>query len=93
MKKQIQNLEIARMSSKGQLVIPQSIRSKARMKKGCVFAIAACNGTLVLKKIRTPVCEADMRTLRMVDEAWDDIERGRFKIANLREFVSQARKW
>ena len=93
MKNCIEKIEIAKVSSKGQLVIPQSIREKLRIREGNIFAVASCDNTLVLKKIDNPLSKEDIRTMKLVDEAWDDIENGRYKVATLEEFEEQARKW
>lgn len=93
MQKHIENLEIAKVSSKGQLVIPQDIRIKLGIKEGNLFAVASVDNLLVLKKIESPVSEADMKTLKMVEEAWDDIKEGRYSVASLDEFEKQAEKW
>jgi len=91
--KDIEQMEIAKVSSKGQLVIPQNIREKLKVKEGSMFAVASCDNTLVLKKIENPLSREDMRTMKLVEEAWKDIEKGRYRIATLEEFEEQARKW
>lgn len=93
MKNEIEQMEIAKVSSKGQLVIPQRIREKLKVREGSMFAVASCDNTLVLKKIENPLTKEDIRTMRLVDEAWKDIEEGRYKVATLEEFEKQARKW
>jgi len=90
---EIEQVKIAKVSSKGQLVIPQSIRQKLKIKNGNIFAVALSNNTLVLKKIENPIEDIDFRTQKMIDEAWKDIEQGRYKIATIEEFEDQARKW
>jgi len=93
MGKQINELEIAKVSSRGQLVIPQNIRFKMKIKEGSMFAVASFDKMLVLKKIDSPISEADKKTLKIVDEAWDDIEKGRYETASLADFMKQAERW
>lgn len=93
MENEIRQMEIAKVSSKGQLVIPRSIRERLRVKEGSMFAVASCDNTLVLKKIESPIGEEDIKTMRIVDEAWDDIEKGKYKIASMKEFIEQAKRW
>jgi AbrB family looped-hinge helix DNA binding protein len=50
-------VEIVRISSKGQLVIPQHIREKMKIEKGESFAVFAKQDILILKKIQTPSAE------------------------------------
>ena len=93
MEEQINELEIAKVSSRGQLVIPQNIRFKMKIKEGSIFAVASFDKMLVLKKIDSSVSEDDKKTLRIVDEAWDDIEKGKYKSASLANFMKQAERW
>lgn len=90
---EIEQVKMAKVSSKGQIVIPQSVRNKLKIKEGNIFAVALSNNTLVLKKIENSIKDTDFRTQRMIDEAWQDIEQGRYKIAAVEEFEEQARKW
>ena len=46
--------ETTKMSSRGQVVIPQSIREEMHAAEGTLFAIIANKNTIVLKKIETP---------------------------------------
>lgn len=93
MVKTISQMEIAKISSKGQLVIPQDIRKRLNIKTGNLFAIASANDILVLKKLKSPINQADIKTLKMVEEAWQDIEKGKYRIQNPDEFMKEARKW
>jgi antitoxin PrlF len=45
---------IVTMSSKGQIVVPKSIRKDLRLEKGANFAVYAKEDTLILKKVETP---------------------------------------
>lgn len=47
-------IETTRMSSKGQVVIPQDIRSEVNAEEGTIFAVIASKDAIVLKKIGTP---------------------------------------
>ena len=47
-------VETVRMSSKGQVVIPQDVREELNAGSGTVFAIVGTRDTVVLKKISTP---------------------------------------
>ena len=87
--KNINQIEIAKMSSKGQLVIPQDIREKMHIKEGSIFAVASVDNTLVLKKIESPIGEEDMKTMKMVNEAWEDIEHGRYRKLSKEDFLKE----
>ncbi len=47
-------VETVKMSSKGQIVIPQEIREELHAGDGTVFAVLGSRDTVVLKKIKTP---------------------------------------
>lgn len=93
MKGCIEDMEITKISSKGQLVIPQSIREKLKVKEGSMFAVASCDNTLVLKMIESPLTKEDIRTIKLVDEAWEDIGKGRYRKQGKEDFLKQLERW
>ncbi|MBD3202928.1 hypothetical protein GF327_01430 [Candidatus Woesearchaeota archaeon] len=56
-------VETIRMSSRGQVVIPQDIRDEFHMKEGTVFAVVGSEDTVILKKISTPSKEELIKEL------------------------------
>lgn len=42
------------MSSRGQIVIPQEVRKKMRLKEGDAFAATGSGDTLLLKRVKMP---------------------------------------
>jgi antitoxin PrlF len=50
----METAEITSLSSRGQIVIPQSLREKMKLKEGEKFAIAGDDDTIVLRKIEQP---------------------------------------
>lgn len=47
-------IELTKMSSKGQVVIPQNLRNRLGASEGSVFAVFGSNDAIVLKKITVP---------------------------------------
>ncbi len=47
-------VELTRLSSKGQIVIPQHTREKMGLKEGETFAMVSTKDTIILKKIDLP---------------------------------------
>jgi len=47
-------IEIVKMSSKGQVVIPQHIREELNAWEGSVFAVVGSKNSVVLKRIEMP---------------------------------------
>ena len=93
MSKTSEEIEFTRASSKGQVVIPTKIRKKLDIRKGSVFAVASDKNLIVLKKIETGISEADLKTLRLVEEAWKDIEKGKYKSSSKEAFFKELREW
>lgn len=57
------NVETVRMSSKGQIVIPQDIRDEVQVAEGTVFAVVGTKDTIILKRITTPSKEELIKDL------------------------------
>jgi len=93
MKKTIQVPELTRASSKGQIVIPSNVRKKMGIKDGSVFAVSAKKDMIVLKKLETGIKAEDLKTLKLIEEAWDDIEQGRYKRSTPEIFFKEMAKW
>ncbi len=47
-------VELTKLSSKGQIVIPLDVREELDLKEGATFAVMAKNDTILLKKIEMP---------------------------------------
>ncbi|MDE1762429.1 MAG: AbrB/MazE/SpoVT family DNA-binding domain-containing protein [Candidatus Micrarchaeota archaeon] len=86
-------IELTKTSSKGQVVLPKKIRAKLHIKKGTMFALQVKNKVIMLKKIDNPVLKEDLETLERVQEAWNEIEAGRFHRATKEEFFKQLATW
>lgn len=57
------NVGTVRMSSKGQVVIPQDIREEVQVDEGTVFAVVGTRDTIILKKVITPSKEELIKEL------------------------------
>ena len=53
----MEQVEITKLSSKGQLVLPQEIRKKLHLEEGEKFFVFCDNDTVILKKIERPAFE------------------------------------
>jgi AbrB family looped-hinge helix DNA binding protein len=93
MKKRVQEMEFTRASSKGQIVIPTKIRKKFDIREGSVLAVAAENGMIVLKKVESGLSAEDLKTLKLVEEAWKDIESGRYRTREKEAFFKELKNW
>ena len=59
------NVETVKMSSKGQVVIPQGVREELHAHAGTMFAVIGSKDTIVLKKIATPSKEDLIKDLEL----------------------------
>ncbi len=91
--KQLKVPELTKASSKGQVVIPSVVRRKLGIKRGSVFAVSAMKDMIVLKKLETGMKPEDLKTLKLVEEAWKDIEEGRYKVYSKKGFFKEFKKW
>ena len=85
--------ELTKASSKGQIVIPSVVRRRLGIKRGSVFAVSAEGDMIVLKKLETGMKPEDLRTLKLIEEAWNDIEKGRHKVYSKKAFFKEFKKW
>lgn len=93
MKREMDIPEVAKLSLKGQIVIPVSVRRKLKIKPGSFFAVTAFKDMIVLKKLNTKLNVDDLKTLKLIEEAWKDIEEGRYKVFTKEEFFKELEKW
>jgi AbrB family looped-hinge helix DNA binding protein len=91
--KELEVPELTKASSKGQIVIPSIVRKKLGIKTGSVFAVSAMKDMIVLKKLETGIKAKDLKTLKLIEEGWRDIEEGRFKVYTKKAFFKEFRKW
>jgi AbrB family looped-hinge helix DNA binding protein len=85
--------EIARVSSKGQIVIPTDIRERLGIKEGSIFAVSSLDGDMVvMKKVESPVKAEDMELLAEVKKAWEEFDRGQYKTYTVKEFMKKLDK-
>lgn len=59
-------IETTKMSSKGQVVIPQDIREEIKADEGTIFVVVGSKDTIVLKKIATPSKEDLTKDLKKI---------------------------
>ena len=93
MKKHVQGVEFTKASSKGQIVIPTRIRKKLDIREGSVLAVAAENDMIVLRKVESGLSADDLKTLKLVEEAWRDIESGRYRVREREAFFKELKGW
>jgi len=93
MQRDNETIELTKASSKGQIVIPASIRKRLDIKEGSMFGVAARKDMIVLKKLDIRMKPEDLKTLKLIEEAWKDMETGRYKTYSKKAFFEELKKW
>ncbi len=89
----ITNISITKMSSKGQIVIPQEMRGD--LKEGDKIIVIKNDKQMILKKMEEfeKNIEEDLEFAKRTEEAWKQIEKGECTRMDFDEFVKETRKW
>ncbi|MEK6816142.1 MAG: AbrB/MazE/SpoVT family DNA-binding domain-containing protein [Nanoarchaeota archaeon] len=85
--------ELTRVSSKGQLVIPNDIRKDLQIKAGDIFATNRFDDLIILKRIKNPILKEDLMMIKEVEDAWKEIEQGKSKTMKKEDFLKELEKW
>ena len=59
-------VETIKMSSRGQIVIPQDIREEIKASEGTIFSVVSAKDTIILKKVATPSKEDLIREIESI---------------------------
>ena len=80
---------IAKVSTKGQIVIPRALRKNVR--KGDEFLIVKDEERLILKKLGALAedLRSDLAFAEKVEDAWTTYREGKFKSASRRDFLKE----
>jgi AbrB family looped-hinge helix DNA binding protein len=82
-------LATTKMSSKGQVVIPEAVRIRLGLRAGVQFIVVGSPGAVVLKTIAPPdLSEFD----GLISDARRQARRAGMKVADVARAVSEARK-
>jgi AbrB family looped-hinge helix DNA binding protein len=91
--KQVEEIQFTKASSKGQVVIPTKIRKKLDIKDGTILAVTADRDIIILKKVNSGMSAEDLKSARLVEEAWKDIEEGRYGVRSKEAFFEELKEW
>lgn len=86
-------IELTKISSKGQVVIPQDIREKMNLEEGETLAVSMQNNLIVLKKMENPMEKEDLETLAEIKEAWKEIAEGKYRKMKSEDFLKEIETW
>ncbi len=85
----MEKIEITSVSSRGQIVIPQSLRDKLKIREGEKFIVIGEDNTLVLRKIEMPLFKGfDKLLIKTRDFA----KKNELKREGIEQAIKNARK-
>ena len=87
------DINITRMSSKGQIVIPQEMRGN--FKEGEKILVIQGGDKLILKKATDfdENLKEDLEFAKRTEEAWKQMDKGKFVKMEFDEFINEMKKW
>ena len=83
-------MEITKLSSKGQVVIPEAIRSN--MEVGTPFIVSRQGGLIILKEVEGMNSE-EIKEARELDEVWKTIDEGKAVTLSKDDFLKEMENW
>jgi AbrB family looped-hinge helix DNA binding protein len=84
----MQNVATTKMSSKGQVVIPESIRKQLNLKNGSQFVVVAQDDVVIFKAIAPPaMCQFD----KLIKQARSQARQSGLKKSDISSAVTRAR--
>jgi AbrB family looped-hinge helix DNA binding protein len=83
-------METTKLSTKGQIVIPESLRTG--LEEGTVFTITRKDDLIVLKKVEglTDKEEKEMQELELI---WKEVDEGKCEIYEVEDFFKKMKSW
>ena len=85
--------ETIKMSSRGQIVIPQDIREEIKASEGTIFSVVSAKDAIILKKLSTPSKEDLIKELGAIAlESRKRAEKLGIKESDVPELIQRFRK-
>lgn len=83
-------MEITKLSSKGQIVIPESLRKG--FEDGTAFNVVKQNNLIILKPIKG-LTKEEIKEMKDLDKIWKEIDDGKCKTYSEEEFFKKLKEW
>jgi len=83
-------MEITKLSTKGQIVIPESMRKGLEV--GSAFRVMKKGNLIVLKGIEG-FSKEEMEEMKELDKIWKNIDSGKSKSYTPEEFFKEMKEW
>ena len=85
----MENIEITSVSSRGQIIIPQGLRNKMKIRVGEKFVVIGENNTIILKKLEMPSFRG---VDKLLNKTRDFAKKKGIKEFDIKKAIKQARK-
>lgn len=83
-------MEITKLSTKGQIVIPENLRKG--LQTGTPFIVSKQEGLIVLKEVKD-LTKQEMQEMKELDKIWKDIDGGKCESYTEEEFFKKMKEW
>lgn len=83
-------MEVTKLSTRGQIVIPESIRGD--MEVGTAFTVTKTNKMIILKEIEG-LTKEEIAEMKELDKIWKDIDDGKGTTMDAKEFLKEMNSW
>lgn len=87
------DIAITKMSSKGQIVIPQEMRES--INPGEKLIIIKSGKQMIMRKMKEmeKILEEDLEFAKRTEEAWQRYDKGEFISMDSKDFLKELEKW
>ena len=83
-------MEITKLSTKGQVVIPEEIRNNIEV--GTPFTVIKKDDLIILKKVKG-LTEMEKKEIKEINDIWKDIDAGKGITQSKQEFLNEMKTW
>jgi len=83
-------MEITKLSTKGQIVIPENLRKG--LQTGTPFIVSRQENLIVLKEVKD-LTKHEMEEMKELDKIWKEIDSGKCESYTQEEFFKKMKEW
>jgi len=83
-------MEITKLSTKGQIVIPESFRKD--IDSGTAFIVSKQNDLIILKKVEG-LTKQEMEEMKELNKIWKEIDGGKCESYTEKDFFKKMKEW
>lgn len=87
------DVAVTKMSSKGQIVIPNELRKGIH--EGDKLLIIRNNGQIIIKQTKDldNNLKEELESAKRIEKSWKEYEKGEFKKIDAKEFLEELKTW